>query len=68
MKLSSKDHIQRLRENGTFYKLMMDSLFNMKRDDEKKGYGNCADCDWYNNPDKCNVKRDSPPCLLNRRP
>jgi hypothetical protein len=35
---------------------------------EEEGYGDCSDCIWYKDPGGCNVKRDSPACLLNRGP
>lgn len=31
------------------------------------GYGNCPDCEWYQVPEGCNVQRDSPGCLPNKR-
>ena len=34
---------------------------------KEDGYGNCTDCGWYKDPGGCNVERDSPACLLNRR-
>jgi len=32
------------------------------------GRGKCPDCVWFNEPEGCNVERDSPVCLLNKRP
>ena len=34
----------------------------------KRGFGKCSDCAWFNDPEGCNVERDSPVCLLNKRP
>jgi len=41
---------------------------NVKTVVKEEGYGNCPDCDWYNDPEGCNVKRDSSVCKLNKRP
>ena len=32
-----------------------------------KGFGKCKDCIWYQVPEGCDVERDSPTCLLNKR-
>lgn len=32
------------------------------------GFGNCEDCVWYNQPEGCDVERDSTQCKLNRKP
>ena len=34
---------------------------------EEQGYGNCVDCEWYKQPEGCNVKMDSRTCEINRR-
>jgi hypothetical protein len=34
---------------------------------ETEGYGKCPDCVWFNQPEGCNVKRDSPTCLSNKQ-
>jgi hypothetical protein len=31
------------------------------------GYGRCLDCDWFNQPEGCNVERGSKICDLNKR-
>jgi len=32
-----------------------------------EGYGNCSECAWHNEPQGCNVAKDSPACNLNRK-
>jgi hypothetical protein len=34
---------------------------------EQIGYGKCTDCVWEGQPKGCNVERDSPACLLNKK-
>ena len=39
----------------------------MNSEPKPKGYGQCPDCVWFNQPEGCNVERDSEVCLRNKK-